>query len=77
MSWKSHTGHPSGKEMWNVPFLPVIWPLWKKRNARCFERMEQNCDFLCERIKFSIPSWVLVNPRFPDLSVDQIMLNWR
>lgn len=39
--------------------------------------MKKKCEFQCEWIKFSIASWVLINPRFQGLSVDQIMLNWR
>eukprot|EP00268_Persea_americana_P028665 TRINITY_DN277_c2_g1_i3.p2 TRINITY_DN277_c2_g1~~TRINITY_DN277_c2_g1_i3.p2 ORF type:complete len:121 (-),score=18.84 TRINITY_DN277_c2_g1_i3:193-555(-) len=55
-SWKSSISHPRGKEMWNVAFLAVIWTLWKERSARCFEGVEKRCEFLCEKIKFSVVS---------------------
>ena len=76
-SWKSPISHPRGKEMWNVAFLAVIWTLWKERSARCFEGVEKRCEFLWEKIKFSVASWVSINPIFQDSSVDQIMRNWK
>ena len=32
---------------------------------------------LCERFKFSLASWVLINPVFHGISLDQIMLSWK
>lgn len=43
--------------------------------ARCFEGLSY--DSFYERTKFSIASWVLINPIFHGKSVDQVMLNWK
>lgn len=45
--------------------------------ARCFEGVESSYDSFCERTKFSIASWVLINLIFHGKSVDQIMLKWK
>ena len=40
-SGKSPIGSPRGKEKWKLAFLAVMWVLWKKSNARCFEGEEK------------------------------------
>ena len=77
MAWKSPIRSNKGKGMWKITFLAVIWHTWKERNARCFKGTAMNRESICGKIKFSVAQWVLINPIFRDISVDQIMFNWK
>ena len=74
---KSPIGSHKGKEMWKLTFLAVIWCIWKERNARRFEGTAANGESICGKIKFSVVQWVLIYPILKDISVDQILYNWK
>lgn len=47
------------------------------KECSCFEGVKKSCEFLCERVKLYVASWVSINSKFQDLAVDQIIFKWK
>lgn len=43
--------------MWHIPFLAVVWDLWKEGNFRRFEGSSSLIDSMLEKLQFFTSSW--------------------
>lgn len=46
-----------GRVMWHIPFLAVVWDLWKEGNFRRFEGSSSLIDSMLEKLQFFTSSW--------------------
>lgn len=77
LAWNLVVGGKKGQMMWEFSLLTVIWSLWKERNLRCFDGRSSHWKGLVEKVKYLVPSWVLIHPIFRGFSLDLVLFKWR
>lgn len=77
VGWQSFAGSKKGKMMWSLPFVAVIWALWKEKRRRCFEGKSSSSDVIAAKARISVAVWASILPNFWGVSIESISRNWR
>ncbi|OVA11765.1 hypothetical protein BVC80_41g60 [Macleaya cordata] len=55
----------------------IIWCVWKERNARIFENMEETLEKILCTIKIQAFRWVSQEDTFKGCNLDLVIGRWR
>lgn len=69
-------GPSRSRSMRRTSFLATIWLIWNERNSRYFEGRLSSLDYLVEKIKIFVATWVSILPSFQDFSIGSILRSW-
>ena len=71
--WKVTSASKVGKAVWNLIPLAMVWLIWLLRNDCKFNGVVPDWEFLCDRVKCRIASWVKLIDCSKSVSVDDIL----
>jgi hypothetical protein len=57
MCWRGQHGNILGKEVWQIVPLCLMWIIWRKWNARCFEDQERSTEELKKLLIQTLFHW--------------------
>ena len=64
-------------KLWKATILACFWANWSERNSRIFDEKSSLCDFIWERIKFWVATWVYRTKGFEGLSFLDLSREWK